>query len=78
MVVIHDRRTRARNGGQIRISAQVRAADEHLKLFSLLFVRWLCSRFARKLSKRIGWTKRLMEKSGDKSVVVEEWERRED
>lgn len=33
---IHDRRTRARSGGQFKIST-VRAADEHLKrLFSLL------------------------------------------
>ena len=64
IVVIHDRRTRARSDGQIRISAQVRAADEHLKLFSLLFVRLLSSGFARQLAKRIGSIKRLIGRLG--------------
>ena len=39
--MIHDRRTRVRNDGHFSISAHVRAADEHLKLFWLFSVRFV-------------------------------------
>jgi len=37
-VVIHDRRTRARSGGQVKVSTDRGAADEHLKLFRCLLL----------------------------------------